>query len=253
MKVALLQYNPVWENIDANKEKINGIIDTQLKDEELIIFPEMTLTGFTMEATKFAEDIDGPATIYFIELARKIKRHLFAGIIERDGDKIFNSLYHFDSNGLITARYRKIHPFSMSKENEYFAHGNKIVTTKINQTKIGLTICYDLRFPELYRMYAKAGADIIINIASWPDKRIEHWKVLLRAHAILNQCFVIGVNRTGSDPYYNYVGWSGAFDPLGYKIEMIEDEEKLISLDLDLGKIKETREKLPFLKDMKLI
>lgn len=253
MKTALVQYSPVWEKPEENIAKINKLLDDQLKDEEIIIFPEMTLTGFTMNAESFAEEWDGIGIKYFIDLAAKRKKHIFAGIIERDEDKIYNSLYHFDKNGLITARYRKIHPFTFSKEDEHFTAGTEPVITKIDKTKIGLSICYDLRFPELFRLYGKERADIIINIASWPAQRIEHYKTLLKAHAVMNQCYVIGVNRTGSDSSHQYPGCSSVFDPMGEKIEPAKDEEELISVEFDLNKVKETREKFPFLEDMKLI
>lgn len=253
MKLALVQYSPAWENPEENIHKLNSMLEQQLGEEEIIIFPEMTLTGFTMQSRKFAEDWDGIATKYFINIAKKHKKHVFAGIIEREDNKIYNSLYHIDNNGIITARYRKIHPFSYSKEDEFYSAGKEIITTKINQTKIGLTICYDLRFPELYRKYAKDGAEIIINIADWPVQRIEHYKVLLRANAITNQCYMIGVNRVGDDPYYSYPGWSAVFNPMGEKVILVSKEEKLISVDISLDKVKQTRDKLPFLKDIKLI
>lgn len=253
MKAALIQYSPVWEEPEENILKINDILNQQLSDEQLIIFPELTLTGFTMKSKKFAEEWDGLGTKFFVELSKKYKKHIFAGIIERDDDKIFNSLYHFDTSGIIAARYRKIHPFAYSKEDEHYDAGNETVRTKIDKTKIGLTICYDLRFPELYRLYGKEGTEIIINIANWPIQRIEHWKVLLRSHSIANQCFTIGVNRVGKDPDYTYPGFSAVFDPMGNQIELVEEEERLISVEFDLNKVEETRAKLPFLKDLKLI
>src|SRR4030042_2082644 len=249
MKAALIQYSPTWEQPEENILKLNDILNEQLSDEDIIIFPEMTLTGFTMEAKKFSEEWDGIGIKYFINIAKKYKKHIFAGIIEKDNGKIYNSLFHFDNNGIIAARYRKIHPFSYAKEDKNYNAGNEIVITKIGQTKIGLSICYDLRFPELYRLYGKQRTDIIINIANWPTKRIEHWKVLLRAHAIANRCFVIGVNRVGEDPFNPYCGWSSVFDPMGKKLEQVENEEMLISVEMDLEKVKITREKLPFLDD----
>ena len=253
MKAALIQYSPKWEEPEENILKLNNILGKQLSDEDIIIFPEMTLTGFTMSSKKFAEEWDGIGTNYFIEVAKKFKKHIFAGIIEKDNGKIYNSLFHIDKNGIIAARYRKMHPYSCSKEDHYYSAGEETVTTKIDQTKIGLTICYDLRFPELYRKYVKDGAEIIINIANWPVQRIEHYKVLLRAHAIINQCFVIGVNRVGDDPYNKYPGCSAVFNPMGEKIILVANEEKLISAQLDIDKVKQTRDNLPFLQDMKLI
>lgn len=253
MKLGLVQYAPVWENPEENILKIEELIKTSNSRFDLLIFPEMTLTGFTMKAEKFAEEIDGTGTKYFIHLAERLKTDLFAGIIERDGKNIYNSLTHFDSFGLIKARYRKIHPYSNAQEDKSYSAGEEIVVTKIDQVKIGLSVCYDLRFPELYRLYGKERVDILINIANWPIPRIEHWKTLLKARAIENQCFMVGVNRVGDDPADQYNGCSAVYDPMGNEIVMIENSEKIIKTEIDLQTIDITRNKLPFLQDIKLI
>lgn len=253
MKISLFQYSPEWENVEENISIIESILTRNVSDEDIIIFPEMTLTGFTMESKKFAEELDGTGTKYFISLSQRLKKHIFAGIIELDDDRIYNSLVHFDNFGLIRARYRKIHPFSYAKENQFYDAAKEIVTTKIDQTKIGLTICYDLRFPELYRLYGKERNEIIINIANWPIKRIEHWKHLLKSRAIENQCYMIGVNRIGSDPFNDYSGSSAIYDPMGEEVLVCPNEEGLFTTEIDLSKVEEVRRKLPFLDDIKLI
>jgi omega-amidase len=253
MKLGLVQYSPEFEYPEENILKIENLISTMESKADLLIFPEMTLTGYTMNAVKFAEEIDGIGTKYFINLSSRIKTDIFAGIIELDNDKTFNSLVHFDSYGLIKARYRKIHPYSNAGEDKNYSAGNETVITKIDQTKIGLSICYDLRFPELYRLYVKDNIDILVTIASWPVQRIEHWKTLLKARAIENQCFMIGVNRVGKDQYGTYNGSSAVFDPMGKEIIIGQDSEYIIEIDIDLNKVKEVRAKLPFLQDIKLI
>lgn len=253
MKIGLVQYSPVWENVEENILKIEELLKTSKVKYDMLVFPEMTLTGFTMKAEKFAEEIDGTGTKYFIHLAERLKTDVFAGIIERDGKNIYNSLTHFDSFGLIKARYRKIHPYSNAQEDKSYSAGEETVVTKIDQVKIGLSVCYDLRFPELYRLYAKGRVDILINIANWPIPRIEHWKTLLKARAIENQCFMVGVNRVGDDPADQYNGCSAVYDPMGNEIVMIENSEKIIETDIDLRLVNATRSKLPFLRDIKLI
>jgi predicted amidohydrolase len=253
MKLGLVQYAPVWENPEESILKIEQLLKSSSSKFDLLIFPEMTLTGFTMKAEKFAEEIDGTGTKYFIHLAERLKTDVFAGIIECDGKNIYNSLTHFDSFGLIKARYRKIHPYSNAQEDKSYSAGEETVVTKIDQVKIGLSVCYDLRFPELYRLYAKERVDILINIANWPIPRIEHWKTLLKARAIENQCFMVGVNRVGDDPANQYNGCSAVYDPMGNEIVMIENSEKIIETDIDLGLVNATRSKLPFLQDIKLI
>lgn len=253
MKAGLFQFSPVWEAPEKNIEIIEKLIFENSIKYDLIVFPELTLTGFTMNSLKYAEDLAGISHTYFMKLAARLKTNIFAGLIEYDDNKIFNSLVHFDEFGLVHARYRKVHPFSMSSENRYYNAGDELVITEINKTKIGLSICYDLRFPELYRLYAKEKVEVMINIANWPIPRIEHWKSLLKARAIENQFYMIGVNRTGDDPQYNYCGASAVFDPMGELKLMADEKVGIFEVELNLEDIKRIRTELPFLNDMKLI
>jgi len=173
-------------------------------------------------------------------------------LIERYNKDVFNSLIHFDNKGLIRIRYRKIHSFSLAGENKNFSSGDTPVTTRIGKITFGLSICYDLRFPELFRYYGKNKADVLINIANWPVDRIEHWDKLLQARAIENLSYMIGVNRVGEDTTLEYDGHSSVIDPMGNVISCSEKEEILIT-EIDLEKVEETRTKLPFLNDIRLI
>lgn len=254
MKIALVQYNPVWEDKKLNKEKILSLIaNTDLRDVSILIFPEMTLTGFSMEASKLAEDINGESFNFFSLLAKKNKLHVFAGLIESEGSQDYNTLIHVNDTGLLVSKYRKIHPFSVSDENKYYSKGEEPVITRLDNVNIGLSICYDLRFPELYRIYGKKRTELIINIANWPVKRIEHWRTLLKARAIENQCYVAGVNRVGDDPLQEYNGYSSAFGPMGEEIVTLADSENIIIAEIDFEHVRTIREKLPFLNDIRLI
>ena len=253
MQIGLDQLAIEWENPAANMAKVNELVSKLNQKLDLLIFPELSLTGFTMNSKHFAEEIDGTCTQFFMDLAKRIKTNIFCGVIERDGNDFYNSLVHFDENGLLMARYRKIHPFSFAGEDENYTASNELVITEIDHKKIGLTICYDLRFPELYRLYTKKGIDVLINIANWPTPRIEHWRTLLKARAIENQCFMIGVNRTGTDPKHIYNGYSGVYNPLGKELLSVENDEGIFTVEIEIDEVNETRKSLPFLKDMKLI
>lgn len=257
MKVALVQYNPVWESKEENIQKINNLFKRDFKETDLLIFPEMTLTGFTMEAEKFSEELDGFTFNYFSEIASKYNTNVIAGIIERENYKFFNTLLHINQNKKLINKYRKIHPFSYSTEDQHYSRGEKTVTTEINlhlaSWKIGSAICYDLRFPELYRNYGKERVDLIITIANWPDTRIEHWRTLLKARAIENQCYTIGVNRVGDDPKLHYNGFSSIFDPMGKELISLKDEEKIFTLEIDRKEVDKVRNELRFLDDIYLI
>ena len=253
IKIALVQYSPVWEDSERTIEVIESLIEqSDLTDVSLMIFPEMSLTGFTINSEKFAEEMDGVSFLYFMQLARRLKVNIFAGIIERDDKKIFNSLIHFDDKSLIRGIYRKIHPFSFAKENQSYSAGKKPFVTSINKITFGLSVCYDLRFPELYRAYGKQKVDVLVNIANWPIARINHWNLLLQARAIENQSYMLGVNRIGQDPYLEYPGNSAILDPMGNVLGLNKTESILI-VEVDSEIVNETRTKFPFLDDIKLI
>ena len=253
MKVSICQFAPTWENTKSSIASIDSLITSMPADSDLLIFPEMTLTGFTMKSSEYAEELDGISTMYFIKLAEKLKINIIAGIIERDNDKIFNSAVHFDRTGIISLRYRKIHPFSMANEEKYYNSSTMIESTKIDGVLTGLSVCYDLRFPELYRIYSKTGTKLLINIANWPVPRIYHWEQLLKARAIENLSCVIGVNRVGADPYNEYNGASYMFDSMGNELLSCGYEEGLYSAEIDFDEVDKTREKFNFLDDIKLL
>ncbi len=253
MKAGLVQYSPVWENKEKNIEKIDGLLSGAEERTDLLVFPEMTLTGFTMSASEFAEKADGKSFEFFSGIALKNKTHVLAGIVEEDGGNFYNTLLHINESGETVSKYRKLHPFSYSTEDKHYKKGSSISITEIGDFKIGLSICYDLRFPELYRLYGKERVHLAVVIANWPVTRIEHWRALLKARAIENQFYVIGVNRVGNDPKLKYNGYSSVYDPMGAEIVFSADEEKVITADIFRKNVEETRTKLPFLDDMYLI
>jgi omega-amidase len=252
LKIGLVQYNPEWENKSENKRKISSLTKG-INETDLLVFPEMTLTGFSMSAEKLSEEMQGDSFYFFSELSSKFSTNIFAGIIEKENGNYFNTLIHINSTGSLVNSYRKIHPFSYSDENKYYTPGIKPVITEVKGVKTGLSICYDLRFPELFRFYAKERVDLIINIANWPIVRIAHWKILLQARAVENQCYVAGVNRVGDSPNLKYNGVSSVFDPMGAEIISVENDEKILSVEIDVDTAKEIQTKFPFLNDIKLI
>ncbi|MCB9247478.1 MAG: hypothetical protein H6613_02535 [Ignavibacteriales bacterium] len=146
MKIALVQYNPVWNNKKKSIESVNKLIENLERKTECLIFPEMTLTGFTMDSKTHAEEIDGIGIKYFMDLAQRKKLKSLLELLKKMVINFTTHFFHFNSWGLIQAVYRKIHPFSLGDENLHYSAGNEIVVSTINKTKIGLSICYDLRF-----------------------------------------------------------------------------------------------------------
>lgn len=253
MNISLYQFNPVWEDKKINQQRIAEYLLNLKLDTDVLIFPEMTLTGFTMRSKKYSETIDGETTQFFKTIAKKYNIHIFAGFIENVNEKYINSLIHVNRNGEVTNKYHKLHPFSFSGENRHYYSGNSPLIVQVDNLDIGLSICYDLRFPELYRYYGKNRVAAMINIANWPIERIEHWRHLLKARAIENLCYMIGVNRVGAHRNLEYNGRSGVYGPFGEKIVEMNNEEKITTIKIDEQIVNDTREKFPFLNDIKLI
>ncbi len=254
MKIGLAQINPAWENKQESMQKITGLLENNdLSGVDLLIFPEMTLTGFTMRSRSFAETEQGETFHYFSEMARTTGTNIIYGFIESADRNYYNTLMHIGTNGLVAAKYRKIHPFSFTGENRFYSAGSEPMITEICGAPFGLSICYDLRFPELFRSYGKQRVTGIINIANWPVQRIDHWSSLLKARAIENLCFVMAVNRIGNDKSNKYNGASTIISPAGNKLMEIKDEERIVLVEIDVQDVAYTRVKFPFLDDIKLI
>ncbi len=200
MKIALASLNQKWEDKNANLQRCQDLTEkAKLLGAELIIFPEMTLTGFSMNILNSEELADqSPSVKAFSSIAKYNQIAVIAGVVLKSGAKPSNALVAFSDDGKEQARYFKIHPFSFARENEHFHSGNQLAKMTMPEFKFGFSICYDLRFPELYSAMAK-DCDVLVNIANWPKRRVDHWRTLLKARAIENQVYVIGVNRVGID------------------------------------------------------
>jgi len=200
LKVALISLDQKWEDKTYNMQRCTELTARATEcGAELVIFPEMTLTGFTMNTQLSAEEpAQAPSLLAFSALAKQYGAWLIAGMVVSNAGKAENTLVAFSDDGKEQARYVKIHPFSFAGENQFFEPGNNLAKMKMPEFMLGFSICYDLRFPELYSALAK-DCDVMVNIANWPKRRVVHWRALLQARAIENQAFVIGVNRVGFD------------------------------------------------------
>ena len=253
MKIAIVSLDQVWEDKKANQLKCHDYIKRASKFKaELIIFPEMTLTGFSMNTKLIGEKPDQSPTIgFFSQQAKQQKLSIAFGVVFTKDVKATNNLIVLNNNGNLLSTYAKIHPFSFSGENNYYLGGDELIICKIAEANIGLTICYDLRFPEIFQALSKS-CNIIITIANWPERRINHWTILLQARAIENQLFTIGVNRTGSDGNnLSYVKSSVVFDPTGEEMEPMHSYLDMDIYDLPLSEIIAVRNSFPVQQDRK--
>ncbi|MBA4408508.1 MAG: hydrolase [Odoribacter sp.] len=253
MKIALVSLDQVWEDKKANQLKCQDYIEQASKFNcVLIIFPEMTLTGFSMNTKLIKENPNQSPTIeFFSQQARQNKLSIAFGVVFEKEEKANNNLIIIDHKGKVLSGYAKIHPFSFSGENNYYFGGDELVTCQIADATIGLTICYDLRFPEIFQALSK-NSNIILTIANWPERRIKHWNALLEARAIENQLFIIGVNRIGTDGNdYKYIKSSCVFYPTGEKMEPIHSNNDMDIYDLNLDDVISARESFPLKQDRK--
>ncbi|MDX4059296.1 nitrilase-related carbon-nitrogen hydrolase [Aliarcobacter skirrowii] len=253
MKIALVSLNQVWEDKKENLLLCEEYIKkASQRGVDLIVFPEMTLTGFSNNIDLISEKLENSKTIKeFSFLAKRANISIIFGMVIQNKDKALNKAIFLNNSGEVLNHYTKIHPFSFAGEDKFFNAGNKLSTVEFRNLNIGLTICYDLRFPELYSALGKQ-TDIIINIANWPLKRIEHWNTLLKARAIENQIFVAGINRIGVDGNnLEYIESSNIFDANGEELEFEKYENmKIYSINKNL--IKEFKNKFNTTNDRKV-
>ena len=251
MQIELYQSDILWEQAGANLDALGAELSgREIRPSSLLVFPEMFSTGFSMDAENIAEHAssDAPACGWLMEKANALDCCLVGGAAVRDGDHFYNEAIAAFPDGAVT-RYRKHQTFTPGGESEAFSKGDQLLTFDWGGCTIGLTVCYDLRFPEIYRSLASAGAELIINIANWPSQRVDHWVTLLRARAIENQCYIAGVNRVGEDPNTDYPGRSLIVDPQGKIVADAGDAAGVISASLDLDSLREWRRSFPALAD----
>ncbi len=252
MKIASIQLDIVWEDKRQNFEQASVFVKRAKKDEcDLVVFPEMFTSGFSMNLEVVAEPTNTETTQFLCQLAKQYQINLIAGFVEKNDDRIENIALFVHRDGQVKARYIKNYPFSHAGEDKYYSSGDQQVVFDLEDSRASMFICYDLRFPELFRIVAKQ-VEIIFVIANWPVTRQEHWEVLLKARAIENQCFVVGVNRIGRDGNdLEYGGGSHVFDPSGKDLSRGDEDQEYIVTQIDVSQVGRLRRDLPFLRDMK--
>ena len=251
MKVAAAQISCALGDFDTNLRKIRDFASRAKKSgANLVVFPEMSDTGYSMPVIqKHARPWKNGAVNELQKIARENSITIVAGLSEREGDSIFNSQVLVDSKGELLAKYRKTHLVTAAPLDERvcFSPGNEFVTSKLGDFNVGLSICYDLRFPEMARaLVVKHGANVIVNSSAWPVVRAEHLRILAVARAVENQSYFIVANRIGTDDGVMLCGGSLIVDP-GGKILAVgaPDREELIEAEISDDVIGEVRNRVP--------
>jgi predicted amidohydrolase len=250
---AAVQFDMLWEDKAANYRLAADMVRAaELPKGSLVTLPEMFSTGFSMNTAATQEPAGGPTSQFLAGLARDHGLYVIGGATQIGADgKPHNEALAFDPTGKQIARYAKMHPFAFGQEDRHYPAGNDVVTFDWQGVRVTPFICYDLRFPELFRKAARRGTDLFAVIASWPAPRTHHWTSLLMARAIENQAYVVGNNRCGKDPGLSYDGRSQVIDFAGTILADADIRPGIIKASVDAAALSAWRSKLPFLKDMR--
>lgn len=247
LNIAILQCDVHWEDSSKNRDQIEEYLES-LMDTDLIVLPEMFNTGFSVSSTHLAEIMDGPTVNWMKRIAKKHHSVLCGSLMIEENGFVYNRLVWVEPCGSIQ-HYDKRHLFKLIGEQKYFTPGTKRLLIEYKGWKICPLICYDLRFPVFSRN--DVDYDLLLYVANWPNKRISAWDALLKARAIENQSFVVGLNRVGVDGCKaHYSGHSQIIDPEGSVVTMAPDNESgLLEFTLTKAPILHVRNRLPFLSD----
>lgn len=250
MKVVCIQPDVIWQDAPANRQRLERMIrDSQPGAEALVVLPETALSGFTADVEAGSDSPAGESFEWARGLAAELRISLLLGLITTSPEgRGRNEAVLIGPEGEI-GRYAKMNPFILGGESRTFEPGRQVEVFTVGGVRVCPLICYDLRFPELFREGAFRGADVFAVIANWPAAREHHWHAMLRSRAIENQAFVVGVNRVGADPNVQYSGGTTIFDADGHPLLSMDELPGVGGATLDLEAQRSYRLKLPYVSD----
>lgn len=247
MKIALIQTSLDWEDPTENRSHLVQKITGFMEDVDLIVLPEMFTSGFTMNPKTVAETMQGETVSWLQHLAKAKDCAITGSLVIEENGNYYNRLVFVFPDGVIET-YDKRHLFTLAGEDKIYKAGKDKLIVKYKGFRICPLVCYDLRFPVFSRNVE--NYDLLLYVANWPKPRVNAWDILLKARAVENMCYTIGVNRIGTDDNnLEYVGHSQAVDFLGNYILEPQETEGVFIVELDKNKLLETRSKLAFLED----
>jgi predicted amidohydrolase len=248
VRVALAQMDLAWEDVLENHRRAARLLEQAAAGRvRLALLPEMFSTGFSLDSRRIAQPPGGPSESFLRDQAARLGLWILASVPESGEPSPRNMALLVSPDGSVV-RYAKIHPFSYAGEDRVYAAGDRGVTAEIDGVRVTPFVCYDLRFPEPFRL-AAPETDLFAVVANWPDQRREHWRALLRARAIENQAYVVGVNRAGDGNGLHYAGDSAAIAPLGETIVEADEREQVLFCDVDPDVVMKLRTRFPALED----
>ena len=251
LRVSLAQIDIALGNVEENWRRATAcIIEAAARGSELVVLPELFTTGYDLQHwSQYATSRDRGDFARLANLARTHNIAIAGSMLEADAERCYNTLAWVNASGEISAAYRKAHLFRLMDEHRWLAPGNQTTLVQTPAGPVGLGICYDLRFCEFFRRYALEGACLAVVVAQWPARRVSHWRTLLRARAIENQMFVLGVNRCGKSGDELFGGASALIDPWGEVVCEAENTPTLLHAEIDLARVSEIRAQIPVFSD----
>ena len=253
MQVIACQTDIAWHDKAANFSRVQELLaPVGIRPGALVVLPEMFATGFSLDVPQIAETEGGPTDRFLAELAARYECCVVAGVVrQKPSGKAVNLCVVFSADGSMLASYEKLHPFSFGGEDRLYERGKEVEIFEQGDFSVAPLVCYDLRFPEVFRHAVLQGAQLLVVIANWPKERDEHWTALLKARAIENQAYVVGVNRVGRDPHLEYIGHSQIIDPRGHIVAAAAEGPAALVADVELAEVLEYRQSFPALRDMR--
>ena len=251
--VSLAQMSIAYGDPATNHETASQLArEAAQRGSELFILPELWSSGYDLErAEELASEFPGGSFAVMREIAQREGMTVIGSVLEHQPHGVANCAAAFAADGTPLGLYRKLHLFRLLDEDRYLIEGGESTLLELGWCRAGLEICYDLRFPELSRQYALAGANLLIFPAEWPAVRVEHWRALLRARAIENQCFVLACNAAGMSGDLEVGGYSAVIDPWGVRLAEGGSEPTLLTAELDLTAVADARGIIPVYQDLR--
>ena len=251
LNISLAQMNIALGDIRRNFNTMQEwAAEAARRGSHLVVFPELWPTGYALEQSKeTASVLNSGLFAQVTTVAQQNKISIVGSMLEKRGLEVANSAAFFAPNGRMMGVYRKLHLFRLMDEDRWLQAGTAPLLIDLPWGTTGLAICYDLRFPELFRRYAADGARLIILPAEWPAERIEHWRALVRARAIENQCYMIACNAAGQTGDTVFGGHSMIVDPWGEVVIEGGSSPMLLTAEIELGLVDEVRRRIPALDD----
>lgn len=251
LTVSLAQMSFQLGQPDANVERAaDWIAQAAKRGSDLLLLPELWASGYDLEHwQRYATKLDEGVFAHLADLARHHRIAIGGSLLEARGGQAYNTFALFGADGSRLGVYRKIHRFRLLDEEKWLGAGDETALIQPPWGLTGLSICYDLRFPELFRGYGLGGAHLILLVAEWPQTRINHWRILLQARAIENQTYLAAVNKVGESKGAKLGGHSAVIDPWGKHLVEGDTTEKLLTAEIDFREVEKARRFLPVFDD----